>query len=183
MNKLYQILFTFTALVLTSLTVVGSSFAFSSILSAKTIGGGTIVDGIRVENPKKEFRITTNKPLIEGYSLNNTQISLIIKKDPVYGEVLSDEKGYYSYQVKTPLKAGKHTLSLRGIDSNNNESKEILLATFIVPNVQVKSASIFNNPFSRGFHPNSLNTSIGILSFILFLGILYAILHKRLQSR
>ncbi|MBP6882152.1 MAG: hypothetical protein KBC15_01210 [Candidatus Levybacteria bacterium] len=183
MNKLYQLLFSFFALVFTSLAVAGSSFAFSSILSAKTIGGGTIVDGIRVEEPEKVFKISTDKPLIEGYSLSNTQISLIIKNKPVYGEVLSDEKGYYSYQVKTPLEAGKHYLYIRGTDTNNNESKEILLATFIVPDVQVKSAAIFTNPFSGGFHPNSLNTSIGILSFILFLGILYAILHKRLQSR
>lgn len=161
--------------------------AFSSVLGARVIGDeGVSIDGYQADDPESPITLDDFTPTFSGYTIPNAELTLIIRSEPREYTTLSDATGYWSYTIQEPLPVGQHTLSLKVTDQYGITSKEVLAATFTVPEVKgesiVPSSSPTTPPIPKNPKVNYLTISLGIIGSLALLGALYFYLARKPQS-
>ena len=173
MKKLLRLFIVFQ-IILTVITAVGNvskSYAFSSVLGAKVVIEESTIDGVKIESPRKEILIISKNPTFSGYTIPNSKLTLIIRSMPIYRNILSDANGFWKYTLDIPLASGRHTLSMKISDRYGNTSDEILIATFRIPQFPTSQPQIQQI--------NYFSITLIVLGALFFLGIIYAVLHKK----
>ena len=161
--------------------------AFSAVLGTKVIGDeGISIGGYQVEDPETPINTDTSTPTFYGYTIPNAELTLIIRSEPREYTTLSDTTGYWSYTIQEPLPTGQHTLSLKVTDQYGIASKEVLAATFTVPEIKgesiAPSLSPTTPPIPKNPKVNYLTISIGVIGSLALLGALYFYLVRKPQS-
>lgn len=163
------------------------TYAFSSVLGAKTIGGKDVsINGYQTDDPKNPIMLDTATPTFSGYTIPNASLLLIIRSEPIERETLSDATGYWSYTFDEPLVAGQHTLSLKVTDQYGITSDEVLAVTFTVPEVKgentLPSPSSTTPPIAKISQVNYLTISLAVIGSLVLLSALYFYLARKPHS-
>jgi hypothetical protein len=161
--------------------------AFSAVLGARVIGDeGVSIDGYQADNPESPITLDDSTPTFSGYTIPNASLLLIIRSEPIERETLSDATGYWSYTFDEPLVTGRHTLSLKVTDQYGITSKEVLAATFTVPEVKGESItpplSPTSPPIPKNPKVNYLTISLVVIGSLALLGVLYFYLARKPKS-
>jgi len=163
------------------LTKPSLSFAFPSVLGTKIIGDQEVsIDGYKIDDPESPIVVDSTKPTFSGYTTANAEVLLIIASDPIEVETLSDANGYWFHTMENPLEAGQHALSLKITDSSGIASEEILVATFISPEVKGEETTVSTDtPLPKAPRINYLSISLIVLGSLSLLGAAYILLVRK----
>lgn len=149
-----------------NLSLISRSYAFSSVLGAKIILDEVRIEGIKVTDPNSAITIHNSTPTFSGYTLSNTKVILVIKSSPIQREALTDSYGYWSYTLNKALDNGKHTLTVRLVNTQGESSDEQLAGTF----------QITSKEDVLGSKTAAVNSIPNYWAFTIFLSVFFLIL-------
>lgn len=81
-------------------------------------------------SPKKNEVFTDQKPVFKGSAAGGATVKITIQSDPINDTVVAGPDGSWTYQPKTPLPPGTHTITVQAPDQNG--IIRILTQTFII---------------------------------------------------
>lgn len=81
-------------------------------------------------SPKQNEVFTDQKPIFKGSAASGANVKITIESNPIVDSVVADGAGTWTYQPKTPLPPGTHTITVEAPDQNG--IVRILKQTFTI---------------------------------------------------
>lgn len=175
----------FTSLSLLAPIAVAYSLPGYSIGSSRIVQDFKIyIDGEEIVNPHTRLTLTTNQPILFGYTLDNVRVNITVVSDSNSASstqtVASNNEGYWIYREDSELAQGSYTILMSMSDLTGTSTTVTKVGSFEIPEVlpeiihtAADQRSLIPNPSLNSI--NYLTISLAVVGAMLLATLIYLV--------